>query len=393
MNRYIHTKSEKRPVASFRNIALYFVLAGTVCLLLLHFPGSCAALSIQVKGTWLGRQWLQDFDPAKLETLVRDIKRYRITAIYPALSFGPATPMPGTDKIGWINFSVKAKRFIKEIRNRCPGVRIIPYKGARVCGKKFRDKDGKVVIRSLWNDVGWRERAINALVNSTKMLDADGIQFDLECNDIDNPANKAGLESFFRKLKNKIGTEKVLSVAIPILSQDRIDYQNNEYRKAPWKESLLSATASGRMGRAPHVYEIIFETCDEVAIMYYDTWISNGNTQRFIDLIAAQSWASAWFSQRFGGEFLVGIRLSTTKGIHRRSGGIMHDYRIENPFNSNTGLLQALHRPLEGGKYVKDFLRGIMIFRLDVIYEKGWKKDIGSRYLITINELLKTDIK
>ena len=60
----------------------------------------------------------------------------------------------------------------------------------RVCGKKLKDIAGKFVIRSIWNDIGWRDRAIDAFVNSMQALDADGVQFDLECNDIDNPIKR-----------------------------------------------------------------------------------------------------------------------------------------------------------------------------------------------------------
>jgi len=357
-----------------------------IFLLLFNISQNCFAFNVPEKGTWLGRQWLEKYDPDKIARLANELKRYEIDLIYPALSYGSATKIIGTDKFGWINHPENATRFIKEIRNICPGIRIIPFKGVRVCGEKSKGKDGNFVIRSIWNDIERREKAIDALVNSMQALDADGIQFDLECNDIDDFANKAGLEIFFRELKKKMGNEKVLSVAIPILSQNQIHYHNNNYRMVPWKESLLNANAPGKSGRAPHVYEVIFRICDEVIVMYYDTGISDNNTQRFIDLMEAQTWASAWFSQRFGGKFFAGIRLSTTKGRQGQFNHLMHDYRVENTINTRIGILNALHMPLENGKYMRDFLNGIVIYRLDVIYENGWKKNIGSRYLNDINE-------
>ncbi|MFC1813659.1 hypothetical protein ACFL03_13325 [Thermodesulfobacteriota bacterium] len=64
----------------------------------------------------------------------------------------------------------------------------------------------------------------------------------------------------------------------------------------------------------------------------------------------------------------------------------MHDYVIENPINARIGILNALHMSLENGKYMRDFLNGIVIYRLDVIYENGWKKVVGSQYLKSISE-------
>ena len=115
--------------------------------------------------------------------------------------------------------------------------------------------------------------------------------------------------------------------------------------------------------------------------MYYDTWIRKAQRQRFIDLVTAQSWASAWFSKKFGAKFIAGVRLSTTHGRHPRSKGTMHDYTVENIPNTIAGLRQASNKLLGEGHSAGAFLRGMIIFRLDVIYEKSWKSDIGQDFL------------
>jgi len=360
--------------------SIHSVFKIVIFFLLVIIPQNGYSFTVQNRGTWLGRQWLEHFDQEKIEKLAIDIKRYRINVIYPALSYGLARKIAGTDKIGWINDPENAKRFMKEIRKRCPGISIIPYKGVRVCGEKHSYGNGKVRIYSLWNSKNRREKAVNALYNSMRALDADGIQFDLECSDIDDSANIGGLDAFFRVLKKRIGNEKILSVAIPVLSPDSKYYGAQIYRSAPWRESIIAPWAP-RWGRAPHVYKVLFNHCDEIAVMYYDTWIRKAQRQRFIDLVTAQSWASAWFSKKFGAKFIAGVRLSTTHGRHPRSKGTMHDYTVENIPNTIAGLRQASNKLLGEGHSAGAFLRGMIIFRLDVIYEKSWKSDIGQDFL------------
>ena len=92
-----------------------------------NFSHNCFAFSVQSKGTWLGRQWLERYDPVKVEMLAGDLSKYRISQIYPALSFGAATKVAGTEKIDWINHHENARKFMKHIRRLCPGIKIYPF--------------------------------------------------------------------------------------------------------------------------------------------------------------------------------------------------------------------------------------------------------------------------
>jgi len=331
---------------------------------------SCAEQQL-IRATWLHERWLQTFDESEVNKLCSVLNTYKINTVYPRLAFGSKALIPGRSEEGWVPNPDAGRQFIAVLRARCPGIRIIPYRGVIKCGEVV---DGR--RQTLWNTPALRSSSVNALWASMDVLGADGIQYDLECSDIDDLAVEQGVAGYFAALKAKLGPNKILSVAIPILSQQVTDYAQPELQILPWTNALLAAPARDKLGRAPHVYRALFSQSDEVAIMLYDTGVTEAQGLRFEALVAAQCWAGAWFSRGYGAKFLPGIRLSVTNS--KRYG---HYHSVENPIRSRRGIGAALSSDLGNGELASSHIHGIAVFRLDVQFEQGWSASAGQPYV------------
>ncbi len=334
-----------------------------------------------IRGTWLFSQWLNTNTEKQIHRLSDDLMKYDMNRIYPLLNLESKSEIPGSDqKIGWVKHPEIARSFCQAIRTRIPGIKIIPFKGVRTCAIS-KDNLQETTGLPFWQNDERMNQEINALFNSMDVMGADGIQYDLECAEIDDPEKFRGFDMFLKRLKQKIGKNHILSIAIPVIKRNPLHFDELRYKQSPWLNILQKPKRYADMGRMPHVFESIYTHADEVCLMLYDTWMGK-EPEEFLNLIADQAWINAWYSNRFGATFLPGIRLST-----ETVRSPMHVHSIENPTQTIRGIQKVITNQTIDRETVGDHIGGYVIYRLDIQYDKSWNNSIGSPYLQSLEKL------
>jgi hypothetical protein len=357
----------RRSSALARYMAASLVVV--LCLVPQAFAGDAQrgdAAPVFVKATWLHEGWLAGNRSELVDRLLHDIDRLGVSTIYPRLAPGMSRSVEVHGRV-WLEDVDEARALMAALRARMPQLRVIPYKGISDCSR-------------IWSDDQWRARTLEAYAGSLVALEADGIQVDMECADIDQPEYTHKLHAFLAELKAKIGPDKLLSVAIPVLSEEQAAYKGTQYASAPWAASLLATPRPVRWARLPRVYEVVFEEADQVVAMLYDTWLRPEQRDIYVRHAAHQIWAGTWFASRSGAEYLAGIRFSTQDGKH-------HWRAVENLASASLALGQFNDRPISAEQKVSEHLAGVAIFRLDVAYEPGYRPSEGEEMLARFGEI------
>ncbi len=320
--------------------------------------------------TWLGSQWLKGASDADVARLVTDLEDLGITVLYPRVEFEAPTTIPGSGgRLGWVPEPAAARRFVENMRTAIPGIRIIPYKGWHGCDWLADDTR--------------RQAIVDAVEASVDAVGADGFQLDVECDSIDGDHAQA-LAVFLDEVKQRLGPDRTLSVAIPILCQEGAALDEAPFGDAPWHGRLTSHPAPRRYCRTPQTWETVFAQADQVAVMIYDTWYLHEQAELYVELTAGQVWAGAWYAARHDAEFLPGLRFSTVDAKHPDHGRFMHLYSVENPIAGWVGVRGVAGEAAADGEAVSDHLAGIAYFRLDVMYRDSYRPEDGAPFLEAI---------
>jgi len=317
--------------------------------------------------TWLHGRWLEGSSAVELDRLAARLRELGVTTVFPNVAHGSVQPIPGGDgRGGWLPRPESARAFVDGLRERVPGIRVVPYKGYVGC--------------SWLSDPGRRAEQVDAMVATAEAVGADGFQLDMECATVDG-RHEEEFRELLVEIAAALGPQRTFSVAIPILSQEAADFADPRYADAPWLASHTSLESPRDPSRLPRVFEAVFEHADQVAIMLYDTWYLDPQADQYVQLVAGQTWAGAWFAQQHGTpEFLAGLRFST-HDEGREGGGVYHRHEVENPLSAWEGISAVLERPVADGVAVRDRLTGLAAFRLDLELAPGQPSSEGQRYL------------
>ena len=324
--------------------------------------------------SWLHHRWLQGSDEPGLDRLATRLGELGVSIVFPNVAHGSVEPIPGGDgRLGWVPRPEHGRAFVEGLRARLPGVRVIPYKGYIGC--------------SWLADPARRAVQVDAMVATVEALGADGFQLDMECSTIDD-RDAAPFRALLAEIAAALGPERTFSVAIPIVSQRADDFPDDRYADAPWLDFHTSLESPRGQCRQPPTFDAVFEHADQVTIMVYDTWYRRAQVDQYVNLIAGQAWAGAWYAARHGTlEFLPGIRFS----VHEESkpdGGVYHRHEVENPATAWQGIASVLDEPGGEGTTVRDHLTGLAAFRLDLELAPGQPSEIGLAYLDGLRDAL-----
>jgi hypothetical protein len=307
-----------------------------------------------------------------VDTLATQLWKLGIDVVYPNLDHGPTAPIPGTGgRAGWVHDPYAGRAFVAALHAQVPGLQVVPYKGWHDCeGLEGAD----------WE--AWIEERVEGFDASMTALGADGVQLDMECGNIDKPAVAPRFEAFLARLEARIGPDRVLSVAVPMLSQTAADYTEDRFKQAAWYGQQVSGDhpRDPRWTLTPATWERIFRHADQVVVMAYDTWYTPAQSASYQRMVAGQAWVGADFARSFRKEFLVGLRFSTADSPRKG----MHYHSVENP-TVGLGALAVLTAPDHpAAPLLERWLAGVSYYRLDATLEASYDARIGAPYLASV---------
>ncbi len=325
--------------------------------------------------TWLNHRWLQGVDELELDRLAARLGELGASVVFPNVAHGSVQPIPGEEgREGWLPRPDHGRAFVQGLRERLPGVRVIPYKGYSGCGW-LADPERRAI-------------QVEAMVATVDALAADGFQLDMECSSVDG-RDAEPFRALLAEIAAALGPERTFSVAIPIVDQRPEAFADPAFADAPWLAFHTSLANPRGWSLQPQVYDAVFEHADQVAIMVYDTWFLGSQAEQYIHLAASQTWVGAWYAERHGtAEFLPGIRFST-HDESKDDGGVYHRHEVENPLAAWEGIRSVLAEPVGEGVRVRDKVTGLAVFRLDLELAPGQPSEIGQAYLDGLGSALK----